>query len=131
MSVCCRFFSYAFFISQRPECVLRLLKADRERKCQTMVFTNNTENCSWFGRFLSENDFPNEQLYGELPQVLRRGRFAQFRDGKVPVLVCTDIASRGLVSSSFCFGVLIGMKSSPRGPYIFTLLKSKTLPAVF
>ena len=74
-----------------------MLAADRARKVQTMVFTNDTAECDWLSQFLSENNFPNLPLHGTMKQVFRRGRFEQFRDGNVSVLVCTDIASRGLV----------------------------------
>ncbi len=36
------------------------------------------------------------RLQGEMPATMREGTFRNFQKGNVDVLICTDIASRGL-----------------------------------
>ena len=52
---------------------------------------------------LNENGVENININGEMPNILRKGRFKQFQEGKLNVLTCTDIASRGLDTVRVCF----------------------------
>lgn len=45
---------------------------------------------------LNENDVPTIHLNGEMPILLRKGKFNQFRNKEFMILSCTDIASRGM-----------------------------------
>lgn len=45
---------------------------------------------------LNENGVPAVNLNGEMNYAIRLGKYKEFRDGRVMVLSCTDVASRGL-----------------------------------
>lgn len=46
--------------------------------------------------FLNENGISSINLHGDMLYKIRLGKFKQYQNGEVNVLVCTDIASRGL-----------------------------------
>lgn len=82
--------------SQRPECLLSTLKSNAERKIPTIVFCNKTSSVHFLGHFLTSNNVENITLHADMPQAVREGRYDKFQNGDFDVLVCTDIASRGL-----------------------------------
>jgi len=45
---------------------------------------------------LSKEDVRAAAIHGDLPQKVREKALADFQDGKLPVLVATDVAARGL-----------------------------------
>jgi len=46
--------------------------------------------------FLNENGIESVCLHGDMPYEIRLGKFKQFQDGIVNVMVSTDVGSRGL-----------------------------------
>lgn len=64
-----------------------------------VVFCNKSATVNWLGYSLEEMGVPHARLQGEMPAALRAGIFRSFQKGAVDVLVCTDIASRGLDTS--------------------------------
>ncbi|XP_029284653.1 putative ATP-dependent RNA helicase DDX28 [Cottoperca gobio] len=64
-----------------------------------LVFCNKSATVNWLGYALDELGVKNARLQGEMPAVVRSGIFHSFQKGKEDVLVCTDIASRGLDTS--------------------------------
>lgn len=45
---------------------------------------------------LHENGIEAENLNGEMPLIVRVGKYEKFLTGESKILSCTDIASRGL-----------------------------------
>ncbi|CAG2060082.1 unnamed protein product, partial [Timema podura] len=82
--------------SQKPEQLLKLVKADLANKEPVIVFSNKATTCDWVSMFLNENGVKCVNFNGEMVYVLRQGKFKQFQDGEVNVIACTDIGSRGL-----------------------------------
>ncbi|KAF7688052.1 probable ATP-dependent RNA helicase DDX28 [Silurus meridionalis] len=72
-----------------------LKEAEPERK-GVLVFCNSAATVNWLGYTLEEMGFRHVRLQGEMPASMREGIFQSFQKGHVDVLVCTDIASRGL-----------------------------------
>uniref|UniRef100_A0A8C5EK17 RNA helicase n=1 Tax=Gouania willdenowi TaxID=441366 RepID=A0A8C5EK17_GOUWI len=64
-----------------------------------LVFCNKSSTVNWVGYSLDEFGMKHARLQGEMPAVVRSGIFHSFQKGKDDVLVCTDIASRGLDTS--------------------------------
>ncbi|CAJ1048981.1 probable ATP-dependent RNA helicase DDX28 [Xyrichtys novacula] len=64
-----------------------------------VVFCNKSSTVNWLGYSLDEIGIKHARLQGEMPAVVRTGIFRGFQKGTVDVLVCTDIASRGLDTS--------------------------------
>lgn len=61
---------------------------------QTLVFTETKQEADEIVNTLARKDM--RALHGDLSQGMRTSTMADFRDGTVRTLVCTDIAARGL-----------------------------------
>ncbi|KAI2662591.1 putative ATP-dependent RNA helicase DDX28 [Labeo rohita] len=72
-----------------------LKKAEMEHK-GVLVFCNSASTVNWLGYSLEEMGVRHMRLQGEMPATMREGIFKNFQKGSVDVLICTDIASRGL-----------------------------------
>ena len=62
----------------------------------TLVFANHRESVDRIARFLREHRFPAAPFHGGMEQDDRERALYKFRAGALPVLVCTDLAARGL-----------------------------------
>lgn len=72
------------------------LKETAAEKKSALVFCNSAATVNWLGHTLEEMGMCHMRLQGEMPAAMREGIFQKFQKGLVDVLVCTDIASRGL-----------------------------------
>lgn len=77
---------------------LKLLQQE-EKGGAALVFCNKSATVNWLGYLLEEMGVQHARLQGEMPAAVRAGIFHSFQKGLVDVLVCTDIASRGLDTS--------------------------------
>lgn len=64
-----------------------------------VVFCNKSTTVNWLGYSLEEMGVQHARLQGEMPAAVRTGIFGSFQKGMTDVLICTDIASRGLDTS--------------------------------
>ena len=71
--------------------LLRRMQARR-----TMVFVNTKRAAEDIARLLAHNGLPAEAISGDVPQNKRLRMLKDFQEGSLPVLVATDVASRGL-----------------------------------
>ncbi len=71
--------------------LLRRLDARR-----TLVFVNMKRDAEQVAAFLSVNGIQAEAMSGDVPQRKRQRMLKDFQTGSLPVLVGTDVASRGL-----------------------------------
>ncbi|XP_036440354.1 probable ATP-dependent RNA helicase DDX28 [Colossoma macropomum] len=81
------------------EKVLELHQALKEvepEKKGVLVFCNAAATVNWLGYTLEEMGVRHMRLQGEMPAAMREGIFQKFQKGHIDVLLCTDIASRGL-----------------------------------
>jgi len=62
----------------------------------TLIFTNTREQCDKLSAELEEHGHVHAIYRGEMDKVERRANLKSFRDGKIDLLVSTDLASRGL-----------------------------------
>ncbi|XP_010728870.3 putative ATP-dependent RNA helicase DDX28 [Larimichthys crocea] len=77
---------------------LKMLQQDKGGGA-VVVFCNKSATVNWLGYSLEEMGVQHVRLQGEMPAVVRAGIFRSFQKGTVDVLICTDIASRGLDTS--------------------------------
>jgi ATP-dependent RNA helicase RhlB len=70
-----------------------LQKIDPKR---TIVFVNTKRMAEIVWGYLEGNGFHASILSGDVPQKKRQHLFQEFSEGKLPVLVATDLAARGL-----------------------------------
>jgi ATP-dependent RNA helicase RhlB len=61
-----------------------------------LIFTNTRHGAFRLSRKLQLNGFRCQHLTGDLPQSRRLGIIDDFKAGKLPILVATDVAARGL-----------------------------------
>jgi len=66
------------------------------RPVSTLAFCNTKQQCKELVAYLQQQGFSVLALYGELEQRERDQVLAQFANRSCPVLVATDVASRGL-----------------------------------
>ncbi|TSP90511.1 putative ATP-dependent RNA helicase DDX28 [Bagarius yarrelli] len=81
------------------EKVLELHQAVKEAEPDhkgVLVFCNSAATVNWLGYTLEEMGLHHARLQGEMPASVREGIFRRFQKSHVDVLICTDIASRGL-----------------------------------
>ncbi|XP_020326580.1 probable ATP-dependent RNA helicase DDX28 [Oncorhynchus kisutch] len=81
------------------------LKAAEQDKAGVLVFCNRASTVNWLGYSLEDMGLRHVRLQGEMPASLRAGIFHSFQKGQVDVLICTDIASRGLDTQRVCLVV--------------------------
>ncbi|MEP4079624.1 DEAD/DEAH box helicase [Haloferula sp.] len=62
----------------------------------TIVFSRTKHGSDKLARLISKGGFPAEAIHGNRSQPQRDKTLARFRQGKVPVLVATDVAARGV-----------------------------------
>ena len=74
--------------------MLGLLKRIDPRR--TIVFVNTKRVAERVWGFLEGNGYHSAILTGDVPQRKREQLFREFSEGKLPILVATDLASRGL-----------------------------------
>lgn len=63
---------------------------------RSIVFVNTKRDAERVARYLEANGFHAGVLSGDVPQQKRQHLLARFLGGKLPLLVATDVAARGL-----------------------------------
>ena len=79
---------------QKFALLVHLLK--KEHPGLVMVFCNTQKSTEFIARNLTENGIKAYATHGALSQQKRNKVIEQFHSGQVRVLVCTDVAARGL-----------------------------------
>ncbi len=62
----------------------------------TLVFTNTRQQCDTLAELLKDKGIKCLIYRGEMDKIERRSNLKAFRDGKVDLLIATDLGSRGL-----------------------------------
>ncbi|MFN8624979.1 MAG: DEAD/DEAH box helicase [Candidatus Binatia bacterium] len=68
----------------------------REQPSRLLIFVNTKRAGEWLARRLTENGHGAKAITGDLEQRVRLRLVHDFRSGDLPILVATDVASRGL-----------------------------------
>ncbi|WP_442814395.1 DEAD/DEAH box helicase [Streptomyces sp. NBC_01198] len=78
----------------KPELVSRILQADG--RGLAMIFCRTKRTAADVAEQLEKRGFASGAVHGDLGQGAREQALRAFRNGKVDVLVCTDVAARGI-----------------------------------
>ncbi|QRV58892.1 DEAD/DEAH box helicase [Streptomyces californicus] len=78
----------------KPEMLARILQADG--RGLAMVFCRTKRTAADIAEQLDKRGFASGAVHGDLGQGAREQALRAFRNGKVDVLVCTDVAARGI-----------------------------------
>ena len=87
-------FIYQAHDLDKPEIIGRILQAEGADKM--IVFTRTKRQSQRIAEDLAERGFRASPLHGDMAQVAREKAMGRFREDKIQVLVCTDVAARGI-----------------------------------
>ncbi|MFH9978528.1 DEAD/DEAH box helicase [Streptomyces sp. NPDC017179] len=87
-------FVYRAHSLDKPELVARILQADG--RGLAMIFCRTKRTAADIAEQLQRRGFASGSVHGDLGQGAREQALRAFRNGKVDVLVCTDVAARGI-----------------------------------
>ncbi|KAF3941482.1 hypothetical protein ABW19_dt0210262 [Dactylella cylindrospora] len=95
--------------SANPNVVQRIIYANPDKKRQathdllssspaarTLIFVNNKREADMLDDYLWNRGLPTTSIHGDRTQREREDALIAFRSGKCPILIATDVASRGL-----------------------------------
>ncbi len=85
-----------FHVSSSEKFRLLLGLLEKEGGSRVLIFVNRRTTAADLVRGLSANGYPTRALAGNVPQDRRLKMLDEFKDGRLAVLVATDVASRGL-----------------------------------
>jgi len=63
---------------------------------KTIVFTETKKNCDFLAQELGKRGWPVAPIHGDKDQRQRDSVLRDFRGGRIPILIATDVAARGL-----------------------------------
>ena len=87
-------FVYQAHDLDKPEIVARILQA--ENRNRVMIFSRTKRSAQRLADDLADRGFAVASIHGDLNQALREKALKRFREGKINVLVATDVAARGI-----------------------------------
>ncbi len=68
----------------------------KEDVTSAFIFCNRKRDIGGLESFLQAKGYNVKAMHGDLPQTQRTETLAQFKDGKISILVCSDVAARGI-----------------------------------
>ncbi|KPI26235.1 DEAD/DEAH box helicase domain protein [Actinobacteria bacterium OK074] len=87
-------FVYRAHSMDKPEMIARILQSEGRKLA--MVFCRTKRTAADIAEQLQTRGFASGAVHGDLGQGAREQALRAFRNGKVDVLVCTDVAARGI-----------------------------------
>jgi superfamily II DNA/RNA helicase len=87
-------FVYQAHELDKPELVARILQA--ENRNRVMIFCRTKRSAQRLCDDLVERGFAAASIHGDLNQYVREKALRRFREGRIDVLVATDVAARGI-----------------------------------
>jgi ATP-dependent RNA helicase DeaD len=79
---------------EKAERLIEVLQSERPE--QALVFVRTKIRCDQLYRTLRDRGMNVKALHGDMSQGARDGVMISFKDGRLPLLIATDVASRGL-----------------------------------
>ena len=95
----------------KPEALAMVLEAERPE--QALVFVRTKIRCDQLYRSLRDRGMNVKALHGDMTQGARDGVMISFKDGRLPLLIATDVASRGLDISGISHVINFDVPISP------------------
>jgi ATP-dependent RNA helicase DeaD len=96
---------------EKPDALARVLEA--EGPDQAIVFVRTKIRCDQLYRTLRDRGMNVKALHGDMSQGSRDGVMISFKDGRLPLLVATDVAARGLDIAGVSHIVNFDVPTSP------------------
>lgn len=76
------------------KCLIRLTSGSKKK--QIIIFTNTKEKCFLIHENLEKHKFHATELHGDFKMQERKNHLNGFTSGRVPILITTNVAARGL-----------------------------------
>jgi len=96
---------------EKPEALATVLEAERPE--QALVFVRTKIRCDQLYRSLRDKGMNVRALHGDMTQGARDGVMISFKSGNLPLLIATDVASRGLDISGISHVINYDVPISP------------------
>jgi ATP-dependent RNA helicase DeaD len=96
---------------EKADALARVLEDERPE--QAIVFVRTKIRCDQLYRTLRERGFNVRALHGDMTQGARDGVMIAFKAGRLPLLVATDVAARGLDISGISHVINFDVPTSP------------------
>jgi len=103
----------------RPENKLALLQAylrgqsDRSGRHATIVFCRTKYGAEKLAKKLNQHGFLSDAIHGDRTQNARQRALDAFRSGKLPILIATDVAARGIDVRSISLVINFDLPEAP------------------
>jgi ATP-dependent RNA helicase DeaD len=104
-------FSVEVRANEKADTLVEVLRA--ERPDQALVFVRTKIRCDQLFRRLRDRGLNVRALHGDMTQGQRDGVMLAFKGGRVPILVATDVAARGLDISNISHVINFDVPVSP------------------
>ena len=104
-------FSLSVRPREKPDRLVSVLAAERPE--QAIVFVRTKARCEQLYRTLRDRGLNVKALHGDMTQGARDGVMISFNDGRLPLLVATDVAARGLDISGVSHVINYDIPTSP------------------
>ncbi len=76
--------------------ILTLLQETHQNNDRVLIFTRTKHGADRLAKFLTKNEFPSSAIHGDKTQGARERMLKAFKTGDTPILIATDLASRGI-----------------------------------
>lgn len=96
---------------EKADALVRVLEAEHPE--QAIVFVRTKIRCEQLYRTLRDRGMNVKALHGDMSQGARDGVMISFKGGRLPLLVATDVASRGLDISGVSHVINFDVPTSP------------------
>jgi len=96
---------------EKPDRLVEVLEA--ERPDQALIFVRTKIRCAALYKTLRDKGMNVKALHGDMSQGSRDGVMISFKDGRLPLLVATDVASRGLDITGISHVINYDVPTSP------------------
>jgi ATP-dependent RNA helicase DeaD len=99
----------------KPDKLVEVLRSETggRESSQTIVFVRTKIRCDQLFRTLRDRGMNVRALHGDMSQGSRDGVMLAFKGGRVPILVATDVAARGLDISTVTHVINYDVPTSP------------------
>ncbi|MDR2555701.1 MAG: DEAD/DEAH box helicase [Fibromonadaceae bacterium] len=85
---------YASDAMGKDSLLIKILEWENPESC--MIFCNTKKDIAYLEQVLRDYGFPVKALSGDISQAERERVLGEFRENKLKLLLCTDVAARGI-----------------------------------
>jgi len=87
-------FAFSPANEQKIPLLIGILNSHKPERC--IIFVNTKRTAEQLSSYLGANDFKAATLSGDVPQEKRQRLLNSFQENKLPIMIATDVAARGL-----------------------------------